>query len=165
MSEAERGVGLHLAIGRGGWTIYYERRETPTGSCTSRLSHYGDTWREHTNELAPGALATDTRVIEDLAALSVLAVSGPMVDPQLPAGSVSRFSGGVETWRDAASGDRDRRFGDAAALDYVAADVYARIVERFGGCVFDPHRAAARTAHTTVLSTAGAQRDAEGHGP
>lgn len=138
-STEQRDGGQWLSIGHGGWTIQFPTvRTSPTSTTRSRLSHYGETWREHLHELSPDAVGTDCTVIpdEDLVRLSV---SGPMGDPEVPAGMVRQMFGPDVPWIDRSAGDRDPRFGNAGSLDYVAMDVYLLIFRRFGGRVFSPH--------------------------
>lgn len=131
-----------LSIGRGGWSIHFlPHRDGALRYGVGTLSHYGDSWREHLHELAPGAIGTDCRPmsIEDLV---TFAVAGPIGDPSVPDGCVMRLAGPPTPWRDAPADGRDPRFGDARSLDCVALDVYLTILRRFGGRVFDPHAAA-----------------------
>jgi len=132
-----------LSIGRGGWSLHfkpYSAGALDIGSST--LSHYANTWVEHLDEIAPDALGTDTTVIANSEDLVRFAVSGPMGDPEVPAGMVRSFMGGLVAWRDEPVDGRDARFGSAGSLDLVALDVYATLVQRFGGDVFDPHERA-----------------------
>ena len=129
-----------LSIGRGGWSIHFPpHREGTLSYGVSTLSHYGDTWREHLDELAPGAVATDSRPMpgEDVVTFTI---AGPIGDVAVPAGCVKRLGGETSPWRDVPAEGRDARFGDAHPLDCVALDVYVTILRRFGGRVFDPHQ-------------------------
>ena len=129
-----------LAVGRGGWTIHFlPHREGRISYGVSTLSHYGDTWREHLDELAPSAVGTDTRPMreEDVITFSV---AGPMGDPSGSGGCMKRLDRSIEQCRDFPVDGREPRFGDARSLDCVALDVYVTILCRFGGRVFDPHR-------------------------
>lgn len=127
-----------LSIGRYGWTIHFPTRREGSLTSSSRLSHYGESWREHLHELTPDALGTDTRAMspEDL---TVFTIAGPIGDPDLPAGQLRRLNAQQTSWRDVQRRGRDRRFGDAGSLDLVALDVYVKILTRFGGRVFNPH--------------------------
>lgn len=142
MSTSARPKSPWLQIGEGGWTIHipaYNDGKQSYGQ--GSLSHYGDTWREHLDDLTPDALGTDTRPIpsDDLVRF---AVSGPIGDTSLPDGHISYVFGSTEPWQDTPVAGRDPRFGSAGPLDRVALDVYVTILRRFGGRVFDPHREA-----------------------
>lgn len=136
-----------LSLGRGGWSMHWGRHTE--GSLTygnSTLSHYGNTWREHLDDLAPDALGTDSLVIPD-SEIVTWAVHGPMADVDLEPGLVRGWSA---TWvwnpRGEALNGRDPRFGNAGSFDYVALDVYVEILKRFGGVVFDPFEEAEQLA-------------------
>jgi hypothetical protein len=123
----EHGKTFRLVhIGRGGWTGYHA---SLPGSHSSRVQtqHYGDTWKTH-DALAPDTLVVDTTAISDERIVK-FAVSGPMVDVDLPARMVSTFDGLVP-WQDGGE------FGSARGLHYVAVDVYATIARRFGADVY-----------------------------
>ncbi|MGA2162922.1 MAG: hypothetical protein ABSH36_00455 [Solirubrobacteraceae bacterium] len=128
---------LHIA--RFGWTIHFPAQRTPYRFGGATLSHYGESWRGHLHELTADAIGTDARTVadEDIVRLSV---SGPLGNPELPAGRIMRINAAPEPWRDTPTDGHDPRFGNAGALDYVALDVYVTILRRFGGRVFDPHR-------------------------
>jgi hypothetical protein len=135
-----RPKGPWLSVGKHGWSIHFPPyREGSLSYGEGTLSHYGDTWREHLADLTPDALGTDTRTIpdEDIVRFTV---SGPIGHVAVPDGHVSRFLSGIERWEDAPIVGRDPRFGNAGSLDRVALDVYVKILLRFGGRVFDPHR-------------------------
>lgn len=136
---------IHLSIGRGGWTGNHatvtKQRDWGVSRDTSRVSHYGDTWLSH--PFASGAIAIDTTTVPDEHPdgldIYTLAVRGPMTDPELPAGSVSKLSAGTVPFVD------DGRFGNAGSFDHVSVDVMATIAGRFGARIFDP--AAEAAAH------------------
>ena len=131
--------GPWLAIGKHGWSIHFPPYQQGTLHYgVGSLSHYGDTWREHLDDLTADALGTDTRAIPDEDIVR-FAVSGPLGDITLPAGHVSHVLGATERWQDVPAAGRDPRFGNAGPLDRVALDVYVIILRRFGGRVFDPH--------------------------
>lgn len=132
-----------LSLGRGGWTMHWGRyTDGSLNIGNSSLAHYGSTWTEHLDELAPDAIGTDTNVISD-AEIVRFAVPCPMVDVDLEPGLVRGWS---STWvwnpEHGAEGKQDPRFGNARGFDYVALDVYAVILQRFGGRVFDPREEA-----------------------
>jgi hypothetical protein len=123
----EHGKTFRLVhIGRGGWTGYYA---SLTGSHSRHVQcqHYGDTWKSH-DGLAPETIVVDTTAIAEERIVR-FAVSGPMVDVDLPAGMVGTFAG-LEPWQDGGE------FGSARGLHYVALDVYATIARRFGADVY-----------------------------
>jgi hypothetical protein len=129
-----------LSIGEHGWSIHFPPYQEGTLHYgVGSLSHYGDTWREHLDDLTADALGTDTRTIPDEDIVR-FALSGPLGDVTLPAGHVAHLLGATERWQDVPTAGRDPRFGNAGSLDRVALDVYVIILRRFGGRVFDPHR-------------------------
>jgi hypothetical protein len=106
----------------------------------STRSHYGDTWREDlASHATDDCIGVDTTVIpED--AIVTFAVSGPMVDVDLPDGTVSSFLGELVpfNWRETDPA-RDARFGNAHSLDTVSVDVYVEIARAFGARIFNPY--------------------------
>lgn len=119
---------VFLSIGHGGWSARPDRNTT--------VSHYGETWKTH--RFAPDAVGVDLTVVpwEELCSLSM---AGPMCDPFLPDGTVSRaFGSELVPFVPGAHHDRDPRFGNARSLDYVALDVYVGIARSFGARVFSP---------------------------
>ena len=137
--DAGRPKSPWLEISKGRWTIHfpaYQQGSLRYGA--GSLSHYGETWREHLDDLAHDAIGTDTRTISD-EEIARFAVAGPLVDVTLPIGRIRQIHGRTMQWQDVPTDERDPRFGNADWLDQVALDVYLTILLRFGGRVFDPH--------------------------
>lgn len=128
-----------LEIGKGRWTMHFPPyREGSLRYDAGSLSGYGETWREHLDNLTSDAIGTDTRAISDTD-IVLFAIAGPLVDVTLPDGHLRCLFGDTAQWQDLPTDERDPRFGSADWLDQVALDVYVTILQRFGGRVFDPH--------------------------
>jgi hypothetical protein len=124
----DHGTGAIVKIGHGGWSIHY--RSLPGSNVSnSTLSGYGDNWRGHLAELEPGALVVDLTAIpwEQLARL---ALSGPIVNVDVPAGTISPAFGAPRPV------DRSARFWGAGSFDYMAAEDYAELAREHGADVY-----------------------------
>lgn len=129
-----------LQIGRGGWTGHHRRIEGSSIS-NSRTQHYGESWRAH--DFTPGAVAVDTTTIPD-DRIATFALAGPMVDVDLPPGTVSQVFGGRTPFDPRPRFDRppsSAEFGNAGPMDNVSVDVFVRLAEQFGARIFDPQTA------------------------
>ena len=129
-----------LSIGFGGWSMKGLRQVTESGSTTSNLSHYGDTWKTHLSDLAPDSIAVDLTRCESAdwpgnpsEALVKLSIAGPMADPNVPEG-MRRTLNGDQPYEIT----DDRPYG-AGSLDYINPRDYARLAAAIGARVFDPH--------------------------
>lgn len=123
----------YLSIGFGGWTLR-------SSDDTARLSHYGDTWRAHTHEMAEGIVGLDLTACENPELpgcpsdeLVDFSVRGPMVSCTVPEGVASRW--GTGTFEPL---DWNERYGGAEGFDYVSPRDYARMAATIGARVFDP---------------------------
>lgn len=133
---SDRTNGAIVTKGHGGWSIHFRPERTEHGSSTSTLSHYGDTWTAHLDELEPGALFVDVTVIED-GALVDLAVKGPMLDTELRPGEIRGLAGYREC-------DYSAPFFGARSLDYVSAIDWVELRRRAGAVVADAREHAAQ---------------------
>lgn len=137
------GVSLHT--GRHSYTTGLTERELPTRlarAIAGELIYPGRP--EHgTEALAPNALVIDsTPIPED--DIVRYAVRGPMIGPELPAGTVDPIDGPAGPWVDDGTEFGARPDGiPVGGFDTVASDVQAIICRRFGGTVTPAHELAA----------------------
>lgn len=133
MSTSQDRTYAHLSIGFGGWTLH-------SADGNARLSHYGDTWREHRHEMAPGIIGVDLTACEDpdypgcrvpSSQLASLSIRGPMVCPTVPVGTIRGFGETREF-------DGSKPNGGARSLDYINPADYAPLAAAIGARVFDP---------------------------
>jgi len=105
------------------------------------MSSSGGTLDGYVAQAAEGALVYDADGA-DYDAFARLVISGPMVDPGLPAGGVHRFMDRESAARMAGPGGLDGAFQTLATLaqsesysglDYVACDVYERLLRTIPG--------------------------------
>lgn len=91
--------------------------------------------------LAECALVVDLTAIpnDDLA---ILVVSGPMLDPSLPDGTLSKMFGDHVAFDPTPQPGRDPRLGNAHGLDNCALDVYLRLCDAFGAAFYRTTRPA-----------------------
>lgn len=115
------------------------------------VSSSGGTLAGYLTEAADGALVYDADAA-DYDTFSDLVISGPMVDPGLPAGAVRRFSDGETSARMAGPGGLTGAFRTLAVaaqspafsgLDYVACDVYETLLRAVPGVKIGHVRAGA----------------------
>jgi hypothetical protein len=64
--------------------------------------------------------------------LCTLSIQGPLLNTDLPAGTISKVFGGLETFDWTPRADRDPRLGQAGPVDTVSVDVYLRMAHSFG---------------------------------
>lgn len=121
----------YLSIGFGGWTMH-------SADGLSKLSHYGDTWREHVYEMTDDVIGVDLTACQDpdfpgqpSLALIELTLMGPMPRGSVEPGTFDGFAGCRPL-------DPSKPYGGAGSLSYVNPRDYARMAAAIGARVFDP---------------------------
>lgn len=145
---------LAVTIGRGGVSLHTGRHSYTTGltehELPARLARaiagepaYPSHPENGSEILAPDALVIDSTPISDDDIVRY-AVRGPMIGPELPAGTVDPLDGPAGPWVDDGTEFGARPDGTpVGGFDTVAPDVQATICRRFGGTVTPAHELAA----------------------
>jgi hypothetical protein len=124
MTNNDRPKAVCVTIGHGGWSAKLPPSDDPFGG--GNLSGYGDRWQDH---VGPGTVVIDLTA-GDWNQLVSLTMSGPMLDADLPDGTVDPTSGVVTAYP-----SNDTSPWGAGGFDMVALNVYASMAESIGATV------------------------------